>query len=274
MNKRNLTGYESVALEYYDSARHPTSANFGYASELLLREWIRGLPRPRGWTCEVGPGRSALIRTMARDDLDLNKLVLLDRSPRMLAYSAAWFRRGARPVIADALRLPIRSACFGLVVASLGDAYNDPQFWSEVSRVLQPGGVVLFTTPSFEWAVSFRERSPEAIVTAEFEIMNKTSVLVPSAILPEERQTEAIERVGLRVASVGHVELRALDSHSVSPKLMPERGPHARVVTGYRAFKLAHGVRNGSARFSPRRARPARLTDTPAPGSNRSASTP
>ena len=69
-------------------------------------------------------------------------------------------------------------------------------------------------------------------MTAEFEIMNKTSVLVPSAILPEERQTEAIERVGLRVASVGHVELRALDSHSVSPKLMPERGPHARVVTG------------------------------------------
>ena len=78
----------------------------------------------------------------------------------MLAYSAAWFRRGARPVIADALRLPIRSACFGLVVASLGDAYNDPQFWSEVSRVLQPGGVVLFTTPSFEWAVSFRREEP------------------------------------------------------------------------------------------------------------------
>ena len=50
-------------------------------------------------------------------------------------------------------------------------------------------------------------------MTAEFEIMNKTSVLVPSAILPEERQTgQAIERVGLRVASVGHVELRALDS--------------------------------------------------------------
>jgi len=84
------------------------------------------------------------------------RLTLLDQSSQMLAHSQEWERKGARLLVGNAWRTELPAASFELVVAALGDPYNCVIFWHEVARLLEWGGVCLFTTPAPEWATRFR----------------------------------------------------------------------------------------------------------------------
>ena len=73
----------------------------------------------------------------ARDNLD--RLVLVDESASMLAYSEKWRDAGATLKMGSAFSLPVPSNAFDLVVSCLGDPYNTFSFWTEVRRLLVPG---------------------------------------------------------------------------------------------------------------------------------------
>ncbi len=237
MDNTALGTYEMLALEYYDSTRHPTCVSFRQASCFLLREWLQLLLSQSGWVCEVGPGKSLIAELLAQQGQTLDSLVLVDSSPSMLAYSNDWRHRGAKLVLGDAEALPLASDSIAVVVSFLGDPYNSPQFWRETSRILKQGGLALLTAPSYEWAVAYRGESKKVFTSAEFELADGRSVRVPSLIYPVDEQINLIKSSGLVVEEVTHVPISALDEGQLSPKLRVVQGSKSSVVSGYRARK-------------------------------------
>lgn len=232
-----LGTYEDIALEYYDPIRHPTCANFHKASGHLLSKWLKQFHIENGWLCEVGPGKSLLAELLDEQGATLDRLILVDSSISMLAYSKPWAVKGAHFLLGDALRLPIPSESIELLVSSLGDPYNEyneRRFWKEVYRVLRPGGISFFTTPSYEWASTFRSESD--IIWAEFELLDGRHVRVPSWIYPEDKQLKIFRDSGFFVKDVVQVSLSALKSETISPKLLIGKS-NMSIVTGYALFK-------------------------------------
>jgi SAM-dependent methyltransferase len=170
----------------------------------------------------------------------MDNLLITDSSASMLAYSAKWRSRRARLAVADASRLPVPSDSVELLVASLGDPYNEAAFWSEACRVLAPGGRLVFTTPSHEWAWAFRQ-GDAASETAEFELSDGRRICVPSVIHPIAEQTSMIAAAGMIVARVTDVTLGDIDSARMSPKLLPQRSKSASCLTAFDVFKPRNG---------------------------------
>jgi SAM-dependent methyltransferase len=224
--------YELLAAEYYDAVRHPTCANFREASRQLLTSWFARFPQQEMVLCEVGAGKSLLAEILAPRLRSMGRVFLVDASPSMLAFSHEWLARGASLVLADAVCMPMRSASIDIFVACLGDPYNTESFWSEVQRLLRPGGLVFFTTPSYEWASGFRTRPGDEIHLADFELSDGRVVSVPSYILPIDRQLALMKRHGLNIDNVVERRLSDLSGAIISPKLL-HYGQSLSVVTGY-----------------------------------------
>ena len=128
--------YDEIAAEYYDSAAHPTCANFSELSARFLRPKIINNLRNSTRVLEMGAGRSLVAPIMAAELLPLKKLILLDNSPAMLKYSQRWRAHGADFIIGEASNTALPAGNIQLIVSSLGDSYNGPQFWREVNRLL------------------------------------------------------------------------------------------------------------------------------------------
>ena len=229
-----MASYEDLAPEYYDPTRHPTCANFREASRHLIGKLLQTLPDNGGWICEVGPGKALLPELLSAESAALDRLIVVDSSPSMLQHSHQWGCLGVNLILGDSTMLPVASGSLELLLSSLGDAYNQPAFWNEVNRILRPSGIVLFTTPSYDWAFAFRGGGKrKAMMTAEFELSNGRRILVPSWIYPVTDQVRLISEAGLLVKEVADVPVSALKSEPLSPKLLMDRGPQASVVTGY-----------------------------------------
>ena len=230
--------YGPLADEYYDPQLHPTCANFRAGSTLLLRRMLARVTVDRVAVCEVGAGRS-IIPDLVPDWAErLRELVLVDASPEMLAHSAAAIQQGAVPQIADARDLPFPAKRFDLVIASLGDPFNDRAFWREVRRVLAPGGACLFTCPAYDWARAFRGKHGSGMMgRAEFVTKGGDACVVPSLIRPPAAQIEMIKDAGLSLIDHEAIPFDAIDERSRSWKLCAERGRDAPVVEGYVAVR-------------------------------------
>jgi SAM-dependent methyltransferase len=225
--------YDRVAGEYYDVTRHPTSANFRQATILVMRKWLLALGGWDGWTAEIGSGKSILAEVLDPSQ-GLSRLVLLDSSAKMLRYSLDSRKRGARLVQGSAEAIPFPSGSLRRLVAPLGDPYNSSEFWAEVRRVLSPGGEALFTTPSYEWASTFRGTlAMSDLAEAEFTLRNGELVNMPSCVLPPEEQVEMITCAGLVVERREETQLRALSVGPISQKLVTERGGELNILTSY-----------------------------------------
>jgi SAM-dependent methyltransferase len=187
-----LRSYDPIAPEYYDSALHPTCANFGELSKGFLAPRIRAFRRRTNNVLEIGAGRSVVAPVLARQQTSLRGVILLDSSPAMLEHSREWEALGAQLLVEDARNTELPAGAFELIVSSLGDPYNEPAFWREVRRLLAPGGLCFFTTPTPEWAARFRAANEGDYGKAEFVINGGTHLEVPSIIPPSIVQDEML----------------------------------------------------------------------------------
>jgi SAM-dependent methyltransferase len=226
--------YELVAVEYYDSVRHPTCANFREASSILFRKWFNRIA-DNTRVCEIGAGKSLVAEILTKERRSLRGLVLIDESPSMLSYSEIWKEEGVKLVIGSASALPCGSDSLDVVASCLGDPYNSIALWNEVHRVLKPNGRCLFTTPSYDWAQAFREGTE--MKASEFELRDGSHILLPSYIYSEKEQVRLIESADLKVSDISSVSTRDLCCTKLSPKLVSRHGAVGSVVTGYVAFK-------------------------------------
>lgn len=231
-NKGDASCYERVAAEYYDALRHPTCDNFRAASSIYIRSALIE-SKLDGNLADIGAGRSVAAEILIEKSESLRDLILLDGSAEMLSHSRQFIQAGARAVVGDACTLPLASQSICMCISSLGDSFNVQSFWFEIARCLRPGGICIFTTPSYEWASGFREFSNgERQGRALFELMSGRLVYVPSFILPTPDQITMINRAGLDV----------IGSSAVNADLVPP--PHSKkiarvggIVTGYKALR-------------------------------------
>jgi SAM-dependent methyltransferase len=213
--------YSRLADEYYDEVRHPTCANFRYASAIVLRTYLPRLLQYGDSVCELGAGRSLLaevLKDMSRHDI-IARLVISDASFDMVSHSLRWTNRGALVECADASDLPHGDEAFNLVVALSGDPYNEEKTWKEVARVLKTGGYYVFTTPSYHWSANYRKITNSEMNSAEFELRNASKMVVPSFILPAEMQKHEMGKVGLWTIAYKIVRLSDIRGQNVSSKL-------------------------------------------------------
>lgn len=104
----------------------------GYRPVPLSDALARGVPLPSGLCLEVGAGTGLLTPLLTAV---WPRVVSLDLTVEMLRRSSARWR-----VLADASKLPVRDGTAAAVV--LADA---PLFAEEVTRVLAPDGVVVWS---------------------------------------------------------------------------------------------------------------------------------
>jgi ubiquinone/menaquinone biosynthesis C-methylase UbiE len=222
-NQEKIRGgtYDELAPEYYDSKKHPTSANFREASKALITPWLSRLLRPQWEVMEVGAGRSVVAEWLTETGRTVASLWITDSSLEMLSYSSGF---DANLVQCDARHMPFTANSFEVIVSSLGDPYDTSAFWKETSRVLKPGGYILFTTPSFQWAAKFRG----GVKTAEFQLHRGEVIRVPSFVRPRFLEERMIKHAGLTVLSSAQFHDQGIWDSPRSPKL--REGP---IVTGY-----------------------------------------
>jgi SAM-dependent methyltransferase len=228
-----ISTYDDVASDYYDPIRHPTCANFAELSNAFLVPRIHRYAAVDMNILEVGAGRSTVAPALHKQGLPLTQLNLLDQSDRMLAHSQEWERSGARLLIGNACRTELPAEHFKLIVSALGDPYNCPTFWREVARLLELGGVCLFTSPATEWAVRFRAADAEAQAHAEFVVADGSTLLVPSKIQPLDRQVRMVEDAGLHVVDVDGLSAEELLDVPSPKLLLDERTRRLPIVRGF-----------------------------------------
>ena len=144
-----------------------------------------------------GTGRYAKLLAQAR----AQHVVALDFCAPMLRQVAD----GSR-VQADMMQLPFGNAVFDVVVSglALGHATDVRRWMAEVSRVLRPGGVLLYS--------DFHPEAAQAGLTRSFKDRNQQTCTVPHYSYDVAVQMEAVGAAGLnmdvmRKVRVG-VELR------------------------------------------------------------------
>ena len=217
--------YDQLADEYYDPDLHPTCANFRSASKTIIASWLTAIESLT--LCETGAGRSMVTELGGEGLARPSSTVLIDESIRMLRHSSS----GGLQIAADAGAIPLGGRTVDAVVASLGDAYNRPNFWREVARICAPGAVVIYTTPSYEWATAFRD--PEHAEHAEFVTRSGEHLWVPSFIPAASDQVAIAASVGLRLDVKRDVYANDLVGR-LSPKLIASAQRNDPIVTGFR----------------------------------------
>jgi SAM-dependent methyltransferase len=235
---KKISSYEVIAPEYYDPIRHPTCANFRQASYLILSDWLSTFPIEDSLIYEVGAGKSLLLEILNEFNREPKQTIISDLSPSMLAYSKSLADDKTRFELVAASNLPVEAATVDLVVSSLGDPYNDKKFWEEMQRVLKKGGLVFFTTPSFNWAKAFRPDDEFNKTTAEFELQDSRHVFVPSFIFSKKQQTDLLEETGFHLEDYKQVSLIDIKTTKLSPKLLVEdMNLNQNIVEGYKVTK-------------------------------------
>jgi SAM-dependent methyltransferase len=226
---RRLASYSEIAEEYYETIHHPTCASLRALSSAYLSPRLLTLARVENVMLEVGAGKSLLAPTWQTAGNDLRRVILLDSSPEMLAYSSCWEAAGARLMIGCANATGLLSGSVDVLVASLGDPYNEEGFWREVVRILRPGGHAIFTAPAHEWALRFR--SDEQRDVAEFTRRDGSVLLMPSPVVTEIEQAGLFMAAGLELVDAASLALSDLSS-TPAPKLTC-MGDDEPVLRGY-----------------------------------------
>jgi SAM-dependent methyltransferase len=222
-SENRVGSYSEVAAEYYDSALHPTCANFREGSLQLIGGWLEKLATPLSTILETGAGNSVVGELLQHQGRSVRQFVATDSSSAMLSYTR--MAGCCLPLaVCDAKQLPFASDRFDLVVSSLGDPYNTSEFWQEARRVLRPGGYILFTSPAADWAERFRS----GIRRAEFTTADGRVVSVPSYVEPDDAEKRLIESCQLDL-----VEAQTFDDSQLRRTARSRKLRAGVVVTGY-----------------------------------------
>lgn len=230
-----MAKYSVIADEYYDGTRHPTCANFREASSVIVHSMLGPLLPAR--ILEVGAGRSIAADYLLAGSHRLETLVITDSSEEMLAHSIDLESHGAELIVADARKIPKAEKSIDVLISSLGDPYNDFEFWKEAARLVRPNGHVIFTAPAWEWAMNFRQSEGSNSDEAMFVSKDGVSFVLPSFVYSAPAQIELITAASFAVIECRTVSAKKLSS-SLSSKLAIASDADEPIVRGFLARKL------------------------------------
>jgi SAM-dependent methyltransferase len=213
--------YDLLASEYYDD-RHKTCRNFDTATKAAIAGNPLRVPEA-GLVLEVGCGRGRVreflgIRAdrVVQLDSSINMLQLHDRETCLLKLHA------------DATAIPLADRQFSAVIGFLIDPFLGLTFFAEAFRMLQPGGVLLFTTPAWEWAEGLRSKTN--VLEARFITDANEAVSVPSHVAPVARIKQMLAHSGFTNVIAQSCKL-PLSTKPISPDI--ESVAFSRKCTAY-----------------------------------------
>ncbi len=227
--------FDPVASEYYDPLLHPTCRNLRDGSLKAVKALISESVKVERYL-EIGAGRSVLEDIPPLREI-VEEVVINDESEEMLKYSEALTTEGADLVCGDFRTIEFSHGGFDLVLASLGDAYNDEPSWRRIGELLRAGGICIFTTPSHAWSYPYRtEHQGGRYDVARFTLGSGSIIDLESRILPELDQARLVQSLGLQVRlTVGVYRSSLLEP--ISPKLDVQESALIPLVTGYLVTK-------------------------------------
>jgi malonyl-CoA O-methyltransferase len=197
--------------------------------------------------CGTGSAFEALSKRYPRA-----ALLALDLAPAMLAKArerSPWWRRalgGSSPALlcADAESLPLASQSTQLVFSNLALQWCDPAaVFAEVSRVLEPGGLFLFSTfgPDTlrELRAAFAEADGAPHVNAFVDMHDLGDALVGAGLSDPVMDMEvvtmeygSVEAVARDLKAIG-----AVNSLAARSRGLPGRARWERMTTAYERFR-------------------------------------
>jgi malonyl-CoA O-methyltransferase len=197
--------------------------------------------------CGTGGAFEALSKRYPRA-----ALLALDLAPAMLAKArerSPWWRRalgGSSPALlcADAESLPLASQSTQLVFSNLALQWCDPAaVFAEVSRVLEPGGLFLFSTfgPDTlrELRAAFAEADGAPHVNAFVDMHDLGDALVGAGLSDPVMDMEvvtmeygSVEAVARDLKAIG-----AVNSLAARSRGLPGRARWERMTTAYERFR-------------------------------------
>jgi SAM-dependent methyltransferase len=181
--------YDHLAEEYYDPD-HQTCRNFDVATAAALPS-VRDKVPADGLILEVGCGRGRCKEFLG---VEPNRIVQLDASQKMLALPNR--EDCLLKLHGDASSIPFVDAQFAAVIGFLVDPFLGLQFLAEARKVLRPGGLLLFTTPTTDWGHALRGSKEPNASYATFITRDKQSIEVPSNLIPKDRLQAMLWHVG------------------------------------------------------------------------------
>ena len=161
----NLIYTSPIFADEYYFARHKTCRNF----DDVTKAYIHQVPFLSAPVIEFGAGKG---RT--QEYLGIPANVHIDSSVKMLQLQP---REPGLPILAEATCVPIIDEYFCTATAFLCDPFLSSAFLGEAYRLLKSKGILILTTPSYEWARTVRggEHHDTTFVTED-----KGRVTVPS----------------------------------------------------------------------------------------------
>ena len=190
-----IAPYDMVADEYYESI-HKTSRNFDQTTVSALAH-VRSLVPAEGLILEVGAGRGRSCEFLG---IDGRRVVQLDSSPRMLALATR--EESLLRIVHSADKLPFMDGEFACVTSFLCDPFLGLNFLAEARRVLRSGGLLVATTPAYEWGAPLRASLGLDLYSTRF-VTKGGKVIVPSVLVPITRLREMLLAVGFLEKDIG-----------------------------------------------------------------------
>jgi len=191
------SAYERLSDTYY-SAIHPTSRVFDFIISRYLREH-GPLIKARKFYLEVGCGKTKLVKMCKSHK---SNLILVDISRRMLLHSNRYFSQPfVQGLTASAFRLPIATSSIAGVYSFLGDAFSTAEYFKEVFRVMEHGGVFLHIVPNYFWATTLRKSLGNPIDVTTF-INKNQKIVAPSFVLSSSCLKAMLLEIGFSKAAV------------------------------------------------------------------------
>lgn len=184
----SIAPYDEIADEYYE-ASHKTCRNFDQTTATAMEQIRQSVPA-HGFVLDIGAGRGRCNEYLG---VDPKRVIQLDSSAKMLQVSPR--ETSAMRIVHPADRLPFLDEQFPCVTAFLCDPFLGLNFLAEVFRVLQPGGIFIATTPSFEWGSALRAKLDVGLLSTRF-IARTGKVVVPSVLVPISQLRDMLKRSG------------------------------------------------------------------------------
>jgi malonyl-CoA O-methyltransferase len=203
--RATLTAYERWAPLYPPLAHNPLMRVEQLA---MLAAWP-SMAGKRVLDLACGSGRYSKLLLEAR----AAQVVALDFCAPMLEQVTV-----ANRVRASMMHLPFQAAAFDAVVSGLavGHATDIGQWMSEVARVLQPAGTLVYS--------DFHSEAIRVGMTRSFKDTANVTVTVPHQVYDLARQQEAMAAVGLTVETFSEVRagIELTEAFTGSEKLYKE----------------------------------------------------
>jgi malonyl-CoA O-methyltransferase len=178
-----LDAYERWAPHYQAVPHNPLMR---VEQDAMLAEWPRVEGR-RALDLACGSGRYTRLLVESRADT----VIALDFAQGMLEHVSDSPR-----VRASMMQLPFASGAFGAVICglALGHATDLRAWMSEVARVLESGGTLLYS--------DFHPEAARAGLTRSFKDERGKTVTLPHRCYDLTTQKRAAESVGLSIAAI------------------------------------------------------------------------